>query len=329
MLNLNLGQLGHGYVSEQVSLPTMVPAASGTWDSIPLQISGGGSHIIFYDSKDEVYSFFHLGLVHTKLNWPTHQFLPKPQKQLSSTSEYLCSGWDFSLFLDCSGNSFSVGDNRYCQLGRPLSTLGAPGSDTNDKFSPVWDAVPFSKKLRNISAGMRHVTGICEEDSSLCVWGDNSKGQTGLNIDLKVIPEPTVVKNLNFIPCKARCSKTTTIVLSEDGYFYGAGVSKFGMLGSQAASKPLIPVFVKLFELEWLNTSGIQIKDFQCGWNHVLVISHFDLHFFTLTLPIKLVFWFRFSWMTVKYFRGDGITFRNWVGNAPTILVSGTQFQRR
>jgi alpha-tubulin suppressor-like RCC1 family protein len=64
-------------------------------------------------------------------------------------------------------------------------------------------------------------------------------------------------------------------LLSESGAFYGVGLNKFGILGSQAGTEAIVPKFSKLWsEEESLKffSSNNPVVDFACGWNHVLVL---------------------------------------------------------
>ena len=137
-----------------------------------------------------------------------------------------------------------------------------------------------------VSAGLRHAAAICEvseETSYVMVWGDNSKKQLGLlNSTTAIVKEPTRIilrdrRQENVIPVKLRCGKNFTIVLASDGFFYGCGLDKFGIFGHESVNgngkrkSAYLPEFTQL-ELSYPEDCCIKVKDFQCGWNHVLVL---------------------------------------------------------
>lgn len=116
------GQLGLGYESEIVQIPTPVPIDHQLIDLIGASITGGGNHTLLLTKAGQV---FGAGLDHSGQLCSTggsSTFIPL-ESVLSTHCQKVCAiacGWDFSLFISDTGSLYGCGSNKFEQLGSSI-----------------------------------------------------------------------------------------------------------------------------------------------------------------------------------------------------------------
>ena len=131
------------------------------------RVSLGGYHSIFQDTNGEIFACGRndngqLGLGHFN-NQKTPTLIPN----LPSNITQFVSGYLHSFFLDFEGNVFSVGDNRFGQLGLSHNT------NQNEL-----NRIPNIPSIQSISCAF-HSTFFIDFEGNLWSFGSNTNGQLG------------------------------------------------------------------------------------------------------------------------------------------------------
>ena len=185
------------------------------------KISAGSYHSLLQNNNGEIFGcgynqYGQIGLGH--FNNPQRNVTLIPNLPLNIVE--FCSGYSHSLFLDSTGNVFSVGYNSQFQLG-----LGH-----NDKQS-VLNQIPNIPPIQKISC-ISNSSYLIDVDGNLWSFGCNRNGELGHG-DTANINIPTKINGLNNI---------TQTVQGQSGFHFLAkdsqnkifvmGYNNYGQLGT-------------------------------------------------------------------------------------------------
>jgi alpha-tubulin suppressor-like RCC1 family protein len=108
----------------------------------------------------------------------------------------MSAGEAHSAVLTKDGSLYVFGSSRHGQCASE-STRDVPPTKVNHLLG--------DKRVKLVSCGFNHVIALCVEDNSVWAWGNNSKGQLGINnlVDQHIPVRLTylVDKTVNFIAC--------------------------------------------------------------------------------------------------------------------------------
>jgi E3 ubiquitin-protein ligase HERC4 len=140
----------------------------------------------------------------------------------------ICCGFAHSLVLTNRGGVHAWGYNSDGQIG----------NERNDykecQLIPIKVNGFNDEKVIQISCGGRHSMALTES-SRVLSWGDNSKGQLGVT-EVNKVKSPTLIsirgnRNLSVTFNKTSCSRSHSLLLSNDGVIYAFGNNNCGQLG--------------------------------------------------------------------------------------------------
>ncbi|KAG7170656.1 Secretion-regulating guanine nucleotide exchange factor-like [Homarus americanus] len=220
------GQLGLGFVSEQVTMPTRVEDLPDNISEPSIRVAvGGGGHTFLLTAQGRLFG----------AGWNTSgqvgdgtQVRAVPGFQLIRGLEGhrmigVACGWAHSIALSQSGQVWVWGSNSHGQLGLP-------------KDEVPFTSLPICLDLTNVvsvSAGLRH-TAVATRDGRAYTWGHGHRGQLG-HIDsegqlVKLQPTPRVVDHIEGKVLSVSCGQNTTYALTAEGQVLAWGDNKWGQL---------------------------------------------------------------------------------------------------
>lgn len=258
------GQLGLGYVSEQVTQPTRV-------DDLPDNISepsictavGGGGHTFLLTAQGRLFG----------AGWNTSgqvgdgtQVRAVAGFQLIRGLEghhmvAVACGWAHSIALSRSGQVWVWGSNSHGQLGLP-------------KDEVPFTSLPICLDLMNVvsvSAGLRH-TAVATRDGRVYTWGQGHRGQLG-HIDsegqmVKLQPTPRVVDHMEGKVSCVACGQNTTYGLTTEGHVLAWGDNKWGQLAHDPRN---VAYFTCPLTIPHNYFGGERVVWLRVGWTHCVV----------------------------------------------------------
>ena len=194
------------------------------------KISAGSTHSLFQNNKEEIFScgknnYGECGLGHFNHPRITPSLIPDAPPNIV----YFVCGDLQSLFLDCEGNVFSVGNNEYGQLGLGHNTA-----------QNVLNKIPNIPPIKIISI----VNASCyliDFEGNLWSFGYNGDGQLGHG-DMRNINIPKVISTLKDIQ-QISNSRTALHFLAKNSQnqIFGSGNNSYGQLGTGDYESVSIP----------------------------------------------------------------------------------------
>ena len=201
-----------------------------------LKISAGSSHSLFQNNKGEIFScgineHGQCGLGHFNFNQSTPSLIPN----LPSNIVHFVCGGDFSLFLDCEGNVYSVGRNYSGQLGlghiaQNYSELGF-GQNYYNTHQNELKKIPNIPPIKIISCG-RSSSYLIDFEGNLWTFGSNSYGELGHG-DSTEKNTPKMINTLKDIQqISYGCLRYNFLAKNSQNQIFVAGNNACGQLGT-------------------------------------------------------------------------------------------------
>ncbi|XP_071543496.1 secretion-regulating guanine nucleotide exchange factor [Panulirus ornatus] len=258
------GQLGLGFVSEQVCMPTRVDDLPDTLSEPSIRIAvGGGGHTFLLTAHGRLFG----------AGWNTNgqvgvgtQVRAVPGFQLIRGLEGhqitgAACGWAHSIALSQSGQVWVWGSNSHGQLGLP-------------KDEVPFTSLPICLDLTNVvsvSAGLRH-TAAATRDGRAYTWGQGHRGQLG-HIDsegqlVKQQPTPRVVDHIEGKVLSVACGQNTTYALTAEGQVLAWGDNKWGQLAHDPRN---VAYFTCPLTIPHNYFGGERVMWLRAGWTHCVV----------------------------------------------------------
>ena len=150
-------------------------------------------------------------------------------------------GNSFSMFLGENGNVFGCG---YCQGG----ALGIALRDRNNDQSGIPTKIRYFEendiKIVEVVCGEYHVLAL-DDNGNIWSWGENSKGQCGINKDDKLIHTPHLIESLKDKEVvEIRCGTDHSGCITLNGEYYLWGRNDYHQCGPIFGNKVYGPVCV-------------------------------------------------------------------------------------
>ncbi|XP_041969600.1 ultraviolet-B receptor UVR8 [Aricia agestis] len=298
------GQLGLGYVSEQVDKPTKI--TSTLWNGVS-KISCGGGHSLLIDNEGKLFS----------CGWNSKKQTGHPEEKYKFERTWCLSGikftnvacgWDFSCGITDDNFMFVWGSNSHGQLGLPKEhfqeslkpiklqvkacdvSMGLRHSALLSCKGDVWttgcgkhgqlglgnnvlESDRFQKisslcNITHIACGQNHTVAWRSSDRSLFVWGDNKHGQLLLSSDkYRKIFKPEKID----IDAKSNVKKllsgwTNVLLWLADGSLLTWGRNNYGQLGTDT---PFIGTLINI-----KLPDRRQAKDVVLGSEHTVCLAN-------------------------------------------------------
>ena len=162
-----------------------------------------------------------------------------------------------TIMLDEYGRVWTLGNNKYGQLGQQSSNVDHP---TNDDRKPQLVDGPLGQVNSGcfaIYSGWSHTLALCRDnDDKACTtlygWGRNDKGQLGMKSSSGHVAIPHKLKTEHPIQ-SACCGAESSHIMDTNGNIYSTGWNEHGNLatGCQAPKEDM--------SMEWVLTSGVRV----------------------------------------------------------------------
>ncbi|KAB7497263.1 Secretion-regulating guanine nucleotide exchange factor [Armadillidium nasatum] len=258
------GQLGLGFVSEQVLEPMRVEdLPDNLCESSIKDIYGGGGHTFLLTNQGKLYGAG-WNISGQVGNGTQVRAVPNFESIRGLEDHKVVSvacGWIHSVALTSRGQVWVWGSNSHSQLGLPTNEV---------PFSSLPICLDISEAV-SIAAGLRH-TVIATKEGRVYSWGQGQKGQLGhLDTEGKMIKTqttPRVVEPLEMKVKKVACGQNTTYAITNEGEVLAWGDNKWGQLAHD-------PVNVSFFTCPLTIPSnyfgGLRAVWMQAGWTHCAV----------------------------------------------------------
>lgn len=255
-------------------------------DAIPIKIEGGSSDtVILVDNIPFPGPF----------EWqPNFHILPYPKVR-----DVAC-GWDFSAYISNTGTLYTRGNNTYDQLGRDLLPDEVDDPIHRPKFTSQWGCnknkhgivAEFEDRsiglnLTQLAAGLRHGI-VTSYNLDMLIWGNNSHNEIGPStirqpasgnvIPMKRVPYPNFAAVQDFPSgfetgfTHIACGKEFTLACDTEGFLYGCGVNKFGVMCHAPQDVKGFQGFASIFERIPNRYFLGNIAEIKCGWTHVVCL---------------------------------------------------------
>lgn len=250
-INTN-GQLGLGVADNGAyTTPSLVPGIYGI-----TKVEAGENHVIALSKNGYAYVWGK----NTSGSLGIAGSTTVPQ-QISTIADVIDveAGEDHSLILTANGTVYATGRNAFGQLGVSV--------DKTNRNS--FEIVPINATIQYIAAG-KAMSMAVDTEGKVWVWGKNTSGQLGLNIESEYISTPTKIStiggNTNYKAATVSAGTNTTEVLMSSGELYVAGANNLGQLGNNRATE-ISRVFIKV------NTLGNDVLNADVGNDYSAVIT--------------------------------------------------------
>lgn len=250
----NYGQLGLGYMSHMVNIPTKIIIDGKSLKA--KNVSCGGHHTVLIDENNEVRSF---GLGYTgrlglgdenNRNNPTKIILGNSPLKAKSVS----CGEDHTIIIDENDEVYSFGYNGRGQLG-----LGH-FNNMNTPTKIMIENEPF--KAKHIYCGGHH-TIMIDKNDEVYSFGFNEFGQLGLgHFDNINIPTKILINGNPFRIKHGSCGGYHTVLVDKNNQVYSFGINRSGESG----------IGDKIFKVNTPTKLGITAKYVSCGYTHTMLI---------------------------------------------------------
>lgn len=255
------GQLGLGFVSEQVTLPTRVEELPDNISEASIRLAvGGGGHTFLLTAQGRIFG----------AGWNTNgqvgdgtQVRSVPAFQLIRGLEGhhmvgVACGWAHSIALSRSGQVWVWGSNSHGQLGLP-------------KDEVPFSSLPICLDLTNVvsvAAGLRH-TAVATRDGRAYTWGQGHRGQLG-HVDTEgiVVKQQPTPRVMDHIECKVStvvCGQNTTYALTSEGHVLAWGDNKWGQLAHDPRN---VAYFTCPLTIPHNYFGGERVTWLRGGWTH-------------------------------------------------------------
>ncbi|XP_050726265.1 secretion-regulating guanine nucleotide exchange factor-like [Eriocheir sinensis] len=255
------GQLGLGFVSEQVTIPTRVEDLPDHINEPSIRTAvGGGGHTFLLTAQGRL---FGAGWNASGQVGDGTQVRAVPMFQLIRGLEghhmvAVACGWAHSIALSQSGQVWVWGSNSHGQLGLP-------------KDEVPFTSLPICLDLTNVvsvSAGLRH-TAVATRDGRAYTWGHGHRGQLG-HIDsegqlVKQQPTPKVVDHVEGKVMSVSCGQSTTYALTAEGHVLAWGDNKWGQLAHDPRN---VAFFTCPLTIPHNYFGGERVAWLRAGWTH-------------------------------------------------------------
>ena len=186
-----------------------------------IKISCNSIHSFFQNNKEEIYccgnnSHGQLGLGHIECQ---HEVIVIPNHPLNIIN--FCCGYYHSLFLDFSGNVYSVGYNKKGSLG-----LG------HTKNMNLLTQIPNIPPVQSISC-IKHSSYLIDFKGNLWSFGKNKNGELGLgDFENRIIPTKTSLKNIQ--QHSSGGASDHFLVKDSKNNIFAMGKNDFGQTGTRS-----------------------------------------------------------------------------------------------
>ena len=173
------------------------------------------------------------------------------------------AGYRFTLALKSDGTVWAWGDNGFGELGN---------NSTTPSYTPVQvegsGSSGFLTGVIAVSAGSYHCLAL-KSDGTVWAWGDNSKGELGINTSTSSSKTPVQVGSLSNVTAIAAGDNYFSLALKSDGTVWAWGYNFSGQLGNNdnTYANSYIPVEVGGSTV----LSGITAID--AGYSHSLALK--------------------------------------------------------
>jgi len=258
------GQLGLGFVSEQVVHPTRVCELPDTVQEGSIKnVVGGGGHTFILTHQGRIFgagwnSSGQVGDGTQVRSVPCFQQIRGLEGHQMTN---VACGWHHSIGLSNKGRIWVWGSNSHGQLGLP-------------KDEVPYSSLPICLELHDVvsvAAGLRH-TAVATKEGTVYTWGSGNHGQLG-HIDsqgkvIKLQPTPKLVELIEGKVLSVVCGQNTTFGLTTEGQLLAWGDNKWGQLAHDPKSVAYftcpLPIPQNYFGSERINW-------IEAGWTHVAV----------------------------------------------------------
>ena len=185
------------------------------------KISAGFHHSLFQNNKGEIFAcgynlYGQCGLGHFNESQITPSLMPDT---LPNIVQFVCGSYH-NLFLDSEGNVFSVGDNKYGQLG-----LGGEDNENQNELNMIHNIPP----IKTISCGYSS-SYLIDVRGNLWSFGYNEYGQLGHG-DESDINTPNMVNIEDIQHLSYGCCGEHFFAKNSQNQIFAAGNNKNGQLG--------------------------------------------------------------------------------------------------
>ena len=188
-----------------------------------VRIAAGGTHSLFQNDKEDIYgcgstNSGQLGIYSTLPQIEAIKLENQPPNIIQ-----FCSGYDHSLFLDSEGNVYSIGSNKYGNLG-----LG----DTENRN--IFTQIPNIPPIQTISC-VGHSSFLIDMDGNLLSFGFNKFYQLGLGDKINRLI-PTKIEGVAS-QITSGCCGNHFLAKNSENQIFGTGANDYGQLGTGVTTR--------------------------------------------------------------------------------------------
>ena len=191
------------------------------------KISAGCIHSLFQNNQEEIFAcgyneYGQCGLGHFNESQITPSFVPNAPPNIV---QFIC-GFNHNLFLDSDGNVFSVGDNKFGQLGL--------GHNTNQN---ELNKIPNIPPIKIISC-VKSSSYLIDFEGNLWSFGYNGEGQLGHGDRSHKNTPKEIIKDIQQI--SYGCCGRQFFAKNSQNQIFATGNNLHGQLGTRDTQSRLI-----------------------------------------------------------------------------------------
>jgi hypothetical protein len=178
-------------------------------------------------------------------------------KQMQGVVSQIAFGSNFTVFLDTNGTVWTIGLNRYGQLGQ------------NSSQDNILGSVYIAEFVSSVAVGNNHVIALARS-GEVYTWGANQHGQLGVNTKIMSYSLP---QNIDFPSENVSCVSAGTMhsaAVTRAGRVYLWGNNDRGQLGMQQGYRSNV---FKPTQIARTVFSGDTVVAVQCGEQHTMVAT--------------------------------------------------------